>query len=210
MPWQAMLNRIWYNKKVKQKNHKRSEFVLLLIGPSGSGKGTQADFLKRKIPRLRVIQTGPMLRALAKRRTLTAGFLRPYLIEGLLVPRWLASFTWLKIIFETVQEGESLLFDGAPRQVSEARLLDSVLLWHKKPLAKAIFLDISPEVAKERLLKRGRSDDTSDAIRERIKFYHKNVVPVIRYYAEKKRLIRLNANKSPSEISKDLQKALGL
>ena len=195
---------------MKQKKHKKREFVLLLIGPSGCGKGTQARFLKRKVPRLRIIKTGPMLRDLAKRRTMTSKFLKPYLIHGRLVPRWLASFTWMKVIFEGVRPEENLLFDGAPRQVSEARLLDAVLAWHEKPLATAIFLNIDPEVAMGRLLLRGRSDDKHEAIKERIKFYHKNVVPVIRYYAQKKRLIKINANQKEFEVSKAIQKALGL
>ena len=189
---------------------KNKEFILLLIGPSGSGKGTQAGFLASRISKLRIIRTGPMLRKLAKRNTLTAKYLSPYLQKGLLVPGWLASFTWMKVVFESVLFGENLLFDGAPRQVSEARLLDEVMGWHKKPLPKAIFLDINPKESQRRLLLRGRSDDTAEAIKERIKFYYKNVIPVIRYFEKNKRLIRVNGEQGPEKVSEDIRKALKL
>lgn len=192
---------------VSQKNKKR-EHVLLLIGPSGSGKGTQADFLKKRIPKLKIIRTGPMLRKLAKCDTLTAKYLLPYLQKGLLVPGWLASFTWMKVVFESVLSGENLLFDGAPRQVSEARLLDEVMVWHKKPMPRAVFLDIKPKESQRRLLLRGRSDDTKEAIRERIKFYYKNVIPVVRYFEKNKRLIRVNGEQAPEKVSEDIRKAL--
>jgi len=187
---------------------KNKEYVLLLIGPSGSGKGTQADFLKKRIPRLKIIRTGPMLKKLARRNTITAEFVLPYLKNGLLVPGWLASFTWMKVVFESVLSGENLLFDGAPRQVSEARLLDEVMNWHKKPLPRAIFLDIDRKESQRRLLLRGRSDDTNEAIKERLKFYYKNVIPVISYFKKNKRLIRVNGEQEPEKVAEDIRKAL--
>lgn len=189
---------------------KNKEFVLLLIGPSGSGKGTQADFLASRISKLRIIRTGPMLRRLAKRDTLTAKYLEPYLEKGLLVPGWLASFTWMKVVFESVLYGENLLFDGAPRQVSEARLLDEVMSWHKKPLPKAIFLEINPKESQRRLILRGRSDDTKEAIKERIKFYYKNVIPVVNYFKKQGRLIRVNGEQAPEKVAEDIRKVLKL
>jgi len=189
---------------------KNKEFVLLLIGPSGSGKGTQAIFLKKHISKLRIVRTGPMLRKLAKRDTLTAKFLGPYLQKGLLVPGWLASFTWMKVVFESVLSGENLLFDGAPRQITEAKLLDEVMSWHKMPLPRAIFLDIDRKESQRRLMLRGRSDDTAEAIRERLKFYYKNVIPVISYFEKNKRLIRINGEQEPEKVAEDIKKALRL
>lgn len=188
----------------------KKEHILLLIGPSGSGKGTQIEFLKKRVKNARVIYPGQILRDLVSRPTLTAKFLRPYLQKGLLVPGWLASFTWMKVLFQELIEGESIIFDGTPRQVSEAKLLDEVIGWYKKPLPKAIFIDIGPEVAWRRLLERGRFDDTELAIKERLKFFRKNVLPVVKYYEKRKRLIRVNGEQSEKKVDEDIRNILGI
>ncbi|OHA06942.1 MAG: hypothetical protein A2934_01485 [Candidatus Sungbacteria bacterium RIFCSPLOWO2_01_FULL_47_10] len=191
-------------------NNKKKEFVLLLIGLSGSGKGTQSFFLKKAISRLRIIRTGPLLRKLAKKNTTTAKLLRPYLSQGRLVPEWVVLYTWTKVLFESVRDKESLLFDGTPRHITQARHLDEVMRWHGKPLPTAIFLDIRREESERRLLERGRADDTKEAIRERMKFFYSNVLPAIRHYKKQGRLIHVDGEQPPKKVAEDIRKELGL
>ena len=96
-------------RKIKRKSKART---ILLIGPSGSGKGTQIEFLKKRIKNVRVIYPGKILRGLATRSTMASKYLLPYLQKGLLVPGWLASFTWMNVLFGEAEEGENLIFDG--------------------------------------------------------------------------------------------------
>lgn len=117
---------------------------------------------------------------------------------------------WMREIIEQTKEGEPLLLDGAPRQVYEAKLLDEVLAWQKRPLPIALYIKIGQKEAEKRLLLRGRGDDTKKAIQHRIKFFYKDVLPMARYYKNHKRLITINGEQSPKKVWRDIKKELHL
>lgn len=188
----------------------KKSFTLVLVGISGSGKGTQAKFLLKRLRGTHYISTGLLLRQFAQKNNPIAKRVRAILQKGFLTPGWLASFMWMREIIEQVKEGESLLFDGAPRQVYEAELLDEVIAWQKRPLPVALHIKIGPKEAEKRLLLRGRGDDTKQAIRHRIKFFYKDVVPMVRYYKNHKRLITINGEQSPEKVWRDIKKVLAL
>lgn len=186
----------------------KKSFTLVLVGISGSGKGTQAKFLLKRMSSAHYISTGLLLRRFSKKNNPIARKVRAVLKKGFLTPGWLASFMWMREIVETVKEGESLLLDGAPRQIYEAELLDEVLGWQKRPLSVALYIKIGPKEAEKRLFLRGRGDDTKQAIQHRIKFFYRDVIPMIRYYKRNKRLITINGEQPPEKAWLDIKKAL--
>lgn len=188
----------------------KKSFTLVLVGISGSGKGTQAKFLLGRLRRTHYISTGLLLRQFAKKDNPIAKRVRLILEKGFLTPGWLASFMWMREIIEQVKEGESLLFDGAPRQKYEAELLDEVMAWQKRPLPVALYINIGPKEAEKRLLLRGRGDDMKQAIQHRINFFYKDVIPMVRYYKNHKRLIMINGEQPPEKVWRDIKKALAL
>lgn len=188
----------------------RSKFTLCLIGRSGSGKGVQAQLLLRG-PKRRIhhMETGRFLRTLIlKKKNPTSRIAGAYMKRGSLLPSWLAAYTWLKELVEYGHADKHLLYDGAPRRVWEARLIDEVLAWHGRPKALCIYIDVSEKVAMERLFGRGRRDDNTRAIKNRMNFFFKDVLPTIRYYQGERRLIRIDGDQSPREVSRSIERAL--
>jgi adenylate kinase len=188
----------------------KQPLTISLLGRSGSGKGEQAKRLRRKLKNELYIYTGERLRALAKEPTLAGKMVKSILKEGNLTPGWLASYTWMHTLIRELDRATPLLFDGTPRQKSEAELLDKVLEWFGRNDAKVIYIDVSEKEATRRLLGRGRGDDHARAIRHRLQFFTKNVAPALEYYKKKKQLIRINGEQSIDGVFRDICKALHL
>src|SRR3989344_2807679 len=110
----------------------QSKLTLCVVGRSVSGKGVQADQLLRLLhSRVHHVETGRFLREIIyKRKNETTRRARRFMGQGRLMPLWFASYTWLREFIERGKADKHLLFDGAPRRVSEARLIDEVLAWH--------------------------------------------------------------------------------
>ena len=117
-------------------------------------------------------------------------------------------FLWLR---ELVQHGHAdvhLVGDGTPRRIPEAKFLDDVMSWHKRPLPICIYVDVSEEEAERRLFARGRADDTPAAIRNRLRYFPKDVVPVLRYYERNNRMIRVDGAQAPEDVFREIDSAL--
>ncbi|MDO8600610.1 MAG: nucleoside monophosphate kinase [bacterium] len=190
---------------------KKKQFVILLIGPSGSGKGTQAQFLRRALGRgTHYAQPGYLLRKFVKRDSEAARRIQAIMRRGDLVPGFVAAYIWKGIILKNVKQGESIIFDGAARTFREAEEMDEVLRFIGFPLPLAVYITITPEETMRRLLSRGRFDDTGAAIVKRLRFFKKDVMPVITYYKKHKRLITVNGNQPVADVWADIKKALRL
>ncbi|MBI2048763.1 MAG: nucleoside monophosphate kinase [Parcubacteria group bacterium] len=189
---------------------KRQPRNVAFIGRSGSGKGTQAELLENFLtPALR-IETGALFRALAKEETPIGHLVRNILEEGGLPPGWLASFLWEREIFLRLTPEKHLIMDGAPRRLEEAELLDRILPDFGRHGASGIYVAVGRAEAKQRLLDRGRGDDDEGTIENRLAYFEKDVVPVLEYYKDKKRLIEINGEQSVEAVHKDIVRALGL
>ncbi len=167
------------------------KFTLCLVGRSGCGKGTQADFILKKFrgDGIKHLYTGQILRKLFKKHNATIDIIRETLARGDLAPWWIAVYTWLNEFVAHGVGSTNIIFDGTPRTEIEAELLDAVMEWHGRPLPVCVYLETDEEEVTKRLLLRGRADDTREAIKHRMRFFHKDVLPVIEYYKKKKRLI---------------------
>lgn len=127
----------------------------VLIGRSGSGKGTQAELIIKKHPDTEYISTGNLFRDLSKQNTEVGRRIEEVLEKGGLPFDDLATTLWMHSVAYKVQEGEGIMFDGAPRRLDEAHNLDRFLEWLGRIDKTAfILIDISREEAFARLSKR--------------------------------------------------------
>lgn len=190
-------------------NDLSKKIAIIIIGRSGSGKGTQAKFILDRLgSNAYHIETGRFLRGLLKKENPTTLIARDIMDHGALMPSWFGSFAWLREFIEKGHADKQLVFDGAPRKVEEAELMDSVIVWHKRPLPFCIHVDVSEKEAMKRLLGRGRFDDHLSAIRHRMEFFKADVLPVIRYYRNKQRLIRVDGERSIEDTWKEIDEKL--
>lgn len=193
------------------KNNLKNKLTLVILGRSGSGKGTQTKYLLAALRKggVKHIETGRILRKLlADKKNPTTILAKKIMSRGDLVPAWLAAYIWLKEIVEGGRAENHLIFDGSPRSLWEAELLDDVFLEHGRGRPLGIYLDVRPEEAERRLLLRGREDDTKEAIRNRMKFFSRYVMPVIHHYKKHGRLIRIDGNPPPKIVWREIDQAL--
>jgi adenylate kinase len=183
---------------------------ILLLGPQGSGKGTQARRISAEygIPH---IATGDMLRAAIASGTPLGLVVKPILDRGQLVPDDLM----IDLIRERLEDpdaGEGFVLDGFPRTMPQADALDSMLREIGRELTVVFALQVSDEICVERLLKRAREeqrpDDTPEAIRTRLELYHRETEPLIEHYRTLGVLIPIHADGTPNEVFAEIQAAL--
>jgi adenylate kinase len=183
---------------------------LLLLGPQGSGKGTQAARMVADygIPH---VSTGDMFRAAIAAGTDLGQRVEPILAAGDLVPDALT----VELIRERLAQPDArrgFVLDGFPRNLAQARALDRMLDEIGRDLDAVLYFELPDDVAIERLRGRaraeGRSDDTPDAIERRLAIYHAQTEPLAEYYRARDRLVPLHAERSIDEVYAELQDAL--
>ena len=183
---------------------------ILLLGPQGSGKGTQARRISAEygIPH---IATGDMLRAAIADQTPLGLQVKPILEGGELVPDELI----IELIRERLEEpdaAEGFVLDGFPRTMRQADALDAMLREIGRELTVVFALQVSDEICIERLLKRARDerrpDDTPEAIRRRLELYHRETEPLIEHYRTVGVLVPIHADGTPNEVFAEIQVAL--
>jgi adenylate kinase len=154
---------------------------ILILGPQGSGKGTQAKRIADAydVPH---IATGDMFRAAAAAGSELGRQVAPLLEQGILVPDDLT----IELIRERLAGEHGFVLDGFPRTIPQAEALDAMLDDIGKPLDAVILLQVSDEVATERLRERaaqeGRADDTPEGIANRLRQYHELTELVVDRY----------------------------
>ncbi|MDP4009317.1 MAG: nucleoside monophosphate kinase [bacterium] len=182
--------------------------ILSILGRPGAGKGTQVKLLQEKIGFI-PINTGQMLRERAKQNDVLGVKLARILENGLLVPTPVVFSLWMPIM-EHAYESESrgVIFDGNPRKFYEAKMLEEVFDMYELSHFRACYIDITEEVAKNRLRERGRTDDTAREIESRLSWFRTEVEPVIKHYEEKGALLRVDGNRSILEVHDDIMQGL--
>lgn len=166
------------------------------------------EFLMRRLPRAKNISTGDGFRRISGRKNLLGRLIKGILDKGDLVPYWGPVYVWLAEFFERLRGDESIILDGAPRRVEEAKIMDDFMRDIGRPLPLAIYLKLSESAACERLLRRGRADDNLPAIRKRFIFFKNYVRPVIRYYKSRGRLIVVDGDQNVEVVRRDIDRLL--
>ena len=182
---------------------------LLLLGPQGSGKGTQAKKIAddQGIPH---VSTGDMFRALDEASELGRE-VREIMARGELVPDEIT----IRMIEARLSEDDAVdgfILDGFPRNRAQAEALDAMFSVIGRGLDAILYFDLPDEVARERALGRaleeGREDDTVEAIDKRLAIYHEQTEPIVEYYRPTGKLVQLHAERPVGEVYGQIQQAL--
>jgi adenylate kinase len=183
---------------------------LLLIGPPGAGKGTQASKLS-EVFGIPAISTGDIFRANVKNETPLGLEAKSYMDKGAYVPDELTN----KLVRDRLQNpdcAEGFLLDGYPRTADQVEELDSILKETNSSLDAVIQLTADTNEVVRRLAKRaieqGRSDDTEDVIRNRLAVYEKETAPLISVYASRGLLIKVDGLGEIDDVTSRITEAL--
>lgn len=193
----------------------------IFIGPSGSGKGTQAELLKKYLEEkygpnsVSYVSTGEELRELVgQKELLTARLVDEKVMRaGNKAPYFLAVWAWSERFIRDMDEKKHFIVDGSPRTIMEARILDEAFLFYGRKKIFPFLIDVSREETARRMKKRGRADDTDEQIKSRLAYYEEHVSPAVEYYEKesKNKLIRIDGNPLDRElIHQNILKAVGL
>ena len=184
---------------------------IILFGPPGSGKGTQAELLVEAY-KLEHISTGELFRFNLKNDTPLGKEARTYMDKGQLVPDDV-TIKMLRARVMKSPEAAGFIFDGFPRTIAQADALSALMAEQDTSVNALIMLEVSREAIIERLLKRGetsgRSDDRDvDTINNRIDVYHEETAPVFHYYEERDKSYSVDGLGTIEEISNRLKSVI--
>lgn len=170
---------------------------LLFLGSQGSGKSTQAKLLADYL-QIPVVSTGDIFRKISEDNSEVGKRIAEIVKSGELVEDKEVS----AIINKRLQEKDcqnGFILDGYPRSVAQIKYFDP-------GFDKVIFLTISKETAINRLLKRGRVDDTSESIKTRLENYYRQIEQIISYYQQKDKIIEINAERPVNDIQTEIRR----
>ncbi len=170
---------------------------LILLGPPGAGKGTQAERICAQHEILH-LSTGDLLRAAVAAETELGVDAKGFMDRGELVPDELV----LSLLVERLESAEAragYLLDGFPRNVSQAKALAGKI--GDDAIEAVLHLKLDDEEIVRRLLSRGRKDDTEPVIRNRLKVYREETSPLIEFYDQRGLLRTVDAKGSIDEIA---------
>lgn len=177
---------------------------LIILGPQGSGKGTQAKLIAEKFG-LKHISTGALLRSEA-----TSGSEKGKIIAKILESGELMTFETVCDVLEPalLSAKNGFILDGTPRDIKQSEYLDWLLKENNIEIDKIILLEIPREESLKRLAKRAeiehRSDDTPEAITERLKLYESNTLSVIEKYRQQGKLLVIDGTPDIQTIFQDI------
>jgi len=187
---------------------------IVLLGPPGSGKGTQSKFLVKEFGFIQ-ISTGELLRDQVQKKDSSMGKeINEIMKSGELVPDKIV----IQLIIEKISlyKEKNIIFDGFPRNINQAKVLDESLEKIFVSLDKAVFINVDYEVLKERIISRinesgdqnKRSDDNIQTLVKRIDVYKENTLPIVEYYREKGILKEINGMLKIEEVSQQILKII--
>lgn len=184
---------------------------LVLFGPPGAGKGTQAEFLISTY-HLNHLSTGELLRNEISRQTTLGNQAKKYIDKGELVPDSVV-ICMIRQKMESTPDAKGFIFDGFPRTVDQAVALDRLLVKQGAPLKGMLSLEVEEQELIDRLQKRGlisgRSDDQDlSIIKNRIEVYNQKTAPLIRYYSDQGKHYSINGMGNIEDIAERLRKAV--
>ena len=180
---------------------------IILFGPPGCGKGTQATFISEtlSIPHL---STGDMLRSAVSSGS-DIGLKAKNIMEsgGLVSDQIVLSIVEERIAKDDCEKG--FILDGFPRTVNQAEKLDLLLNTHNK-LDYVLRIKVDEEEIIKRLIERAREDDKPDIIKNRFKTYNSETEPLIPFYEERKILFNIDGMQEIEKVSEDIKKVIGV
>jgi adenylate kinase len=177
---------------------------LVLVGPPGAGKGTQATVLSEKLG-VPHISTGDLFRAHISNQTELGREVQEYLDSGELVPDAVTN-EMVRDRLAQPDAVEGFLLDGFPRNVAQAGVLGEILARDEQKLDNVLEFQVDEDIVVERLLARGRTDDKEDVIRHRQQLYRTETAPLLDYYGPI--VVSIDAVGDVNEVSERALRAL--
>ena len=185
---------------------------LIIFGPPGAGKGTQAKFLVKKLNSLQV-STGDMLREEINKDTEIGKKIINYMNDGKFVDDEIVNKLLEKIIFDP-KNANKLIFDGYPRTINQAKNLENLLIKSNQKIDYVFFLNVDKQAIVKRIEKRKilekRSDDDSSTILKRYDTYMEVTKPVLDYYSKKQNFHEIDGSMEIKDISQKIEEILRL
>ncbi len=185
---------------------------LILFGPPGAGKGTQAKHLVKKLNSFQ-ISTGDMLRNEIKNNTDIGKIIIKDMDDGKFVNDEIVNGLIKKIIFDP-QKKNKLIFDGYPRSISQAQNLDLLLKESNQKIDFIFFLNVTKEMVIKRIEKRKilekRSDDDLNTILIRHETYMKTTKPVLDFYSKKPNFFEIDGALKIEEITAKIDQIINV
>ncbi len=181
---------------------------IVIFGAPGAGKGTQSDFIVERFG-LKHISTGDLLRKEISDQTELGKRIKSIMDAGQLVSD--------EIVIEMIDNAiahdtKGILFDGFPRTVAQAEVLDKLLDKHGRALTCMVRLDVPRQELIHRMLERakvsGRSDDNEETIKNRLIEYESKTLPVADYYSKQGKEVKIDGLGDIKRISEDIAKAI--
>ena len=180
---------------------------VILVGPPGAGKGTQAEFISNEF-NLNKISTGDLFRENIKNNSELGKKANEYVNSGKLVPDQIVT----EMISEWLSSNNNWLLDGFPRTIKQAKSLNNILNSQKKILNSVLLIEVPNHLLVKRLLERQkiekRSDDDPQTIQVRIDTYEQETSLLIEYYNNLGLLTKINGAQSISDVSVNIEKKL--
>ncbi|MBK66348.1 MAG: adenylate kinase [Chloroflexi bacterium] len=184
--------------------------LLIFLGPPGSGKGTQAQILTKKLNYIH-ISIGDLLRENISNQTDLGKLASKYVSSGELVPDDLIiDLVNSSIVDLQSKESSSkgVILDGFPRTINQAAALENKIKELDVLIKSVVYLDISDEKILSRLLNRGRDDDEPELIKNRLDVYRNQTEPLLVFYDERKLLNSINGDQELDDVNNNIMNVL--
>jgi adenylate kinase len=176
------LSPIVYNEAMKLQ-------TFIFIGRSGCGKGTQVALLQEYIKKqdhkrhIFYVETGERFRQFIKEHSLSSRLAAEIYKTGNRQPDFIAVWMWSHFLVERMTGEEHVIFDGTPRSLQEAQIIDTAITFYNRQRPNVIYLNISRETSKARMIARRRMDDINEKeIERRLNWFESDVLPAVEYF----------------------------
>ncbi|MEX0933232.1 MAG: nucleoside monophosphate kinase [Candidatus Paceibacterota bacterium] len=190
--------------------------TIILIGSQGSGKGTQArnvqEYMNQEglgLPTF-LFSMGESFRQFAKGDGFTEDRVQDFLSKGTILPLFLPVWSWTRMFIENIHGEEHLIFDGSPRTLDEARVLESAFAFYGRESVIVLKLEVSRKEILERLMLRGREDDTEEALEQRVSLFEENSLPILTFFASnpRYRVVSINGEQDAQSVFLEIKTAI--
>ncbi|MEZ5210107.1 adenylate kinase [Gordonia sp. PP30] len=178
---------------------------LVIVGPPGAGKGTQAELLSESLG-IPHISTGDLFRANISQGTPIGVEAKKYLDSGNLVPPEI-TISMVRDRLGEPDAAKGFLLDGFPRSVEQAEALSGILADLGVSLDGVLSIVVDEDAVVDRMLARGRADDTEDVIRNRMRVYADETAPLLEFYADD--IIEIDGMGEVADVQQQILTKLG-
>ncbi|HEV7504379.1 MAG TPA: adenylate kinase [Thermoanaerobaculia bacterium] len=186
----------------------RGQARVVLLGPPGAGKGTQAQVLSQRLG-VPAISTGDMLREAVAEGSDLGGKVQGIMALGALVD----DATMAEVVRERLGKPDArggFLLDGYPRTLPQAETLAGILRDAGLSLSAVLLVDVPEDELVRRTVLRGRADDQEEVVRERLRQYREKTAPLIGYYGERLLLRQIDGNRPVEDVAAQMLGIFGI